>query len=183
MGKHLWLPLSIFFLFLEGCVAPEVIVEEPPAVPEQVIAEPTTPVSGAAVVPEPKVVVDEKRQKELEARGFGLFNYSVLTADTCKGHYEQIREKILDLKEDIGDAEDNVLEEERDIPIVKQELAEAEQSGNQEAVKHLKDRLEEEEDELFEAEEALDDARELYQKHLIIRNEVKDYCFGLKVAL
>ena len=119
----------------------------------------------------------------MEARGFGLFNYSVLTADTCKGHYEQMRERLVDLEEEIGDAEDNLREEEKDIVIARQELEQGEQSGNENALSHLRDRLDNEEDEKNDAEDVLEEARELYQKHLIIKNEIKKYCLELKVSL
>ncbi len=145
-----------------------------------VMEKASTPVSGASVA---VVQADDLRLRRLEALGFGIFNYSVLTQETCAGHYEQIRDRILDLKDEIQDAEDNLREEEEDVEEMEQELLEVEQSGNVNAVERLRDRLDEEIDEREEAEDVLEEARELYHRHLLIRNEIKKYCLELKVSL
>ena len=57
MGKNLWLLMSMALLFLEGCVASEIIEPLPQAHAQPAVAEKPTPASGAAAVPA-KIVVE-----------------------------------------------------------------------------------------------------------------------------
>ncbi len=177
--------LLVVALFLEGCVSPQEPVfnetNETVLATSPLPEKPSAPFTGAAVAPD--VPLLDKRIRMLEAKGFGLFNYSVLTRDTCKGHYEQMRERLLELEDDIGDAEDNLDEEEQDVFEIEQELGNAQQEGNEHAINKLRDELDHEDDERSEAEDVVEEARELYRKHVIIKKEIKDYCLSLKVSL
>lgn len=184
MGK-VWIYLLVFSLLLEGCVPPvEPVLNETPEyalVDSPLPEKPLTPLTGAAVAPQIHVL--DERARALEAKSFGLFNYSVLTKDTCKGHYEQLRERLPELEHEIGDAEDNLDEEEQDVMEITAELEQAQQQGNEHGINRLRDELDHEDDERSEAEDVLEDARELYRKHVIIKNEIKKYCLELKVGL
>jgi hypothetical protein len=136
----------------------------------------------------PPDIVDEvleKRdalyQKELEAKGFGIFDFSWLNVENCDFYKQDFDEKIVDLREEIQDAEDEVAEESDDVMVLEQELDLAITSGNQNAIDRIRDDIEEEKDEIELAEEVVEDLGVLFKKHIIIRNEIKDFCRELKV--
>ncbi len=186
MGKWFVL-LVILLIFLDGCITGEVVLDA---------GNETNKTSGneTSIVnkdvdtlttedDEKMAEYNKKRQRELEAYGFGIFNYSVLNKDTCAGHYENMQEKIRDLKDDVKDADENFVNQKEDVDELEKELEIVKQSGNENAVKHLEERIDGEEDEMKEAEDYLDEISELYRRHIVIKNHIKEYCLELKVSV
>ena len=173
-------------LFVHGCVSEEVILDtnvSNDSAQDNRISLPSQPiVSQAPVVNSSKQQISEKRLREFEAFGFGIFNYTVLTVETCPGHYEHLRDKLQELRDDLKDAEEDLHDETDDVDEVMRELEAVQQSGNQNAVEHLKERIDQEEDERKAAEDTLDDLHDLYQRHIIIKNEIKKYCLELQAT-
>ena len=186
MGKCFVL-LVILLAFLDGCITGEVVLD---------YGNETNKTSGnetsivnqhadtlTAEDNEKMVEYDEKRLREFEAYGFGIFNYSVLNADTCKGHYEQMKEKIHDIKDDVKDADENFINQKEDVDELEKELEIVKQSGNENAVKHLEERIDREKDEMEEAEDFLEEISELHRRHIVIKDHIKEYCLELKVSV
>ncbi len=124
----------------------------------------------------------EKEEKKFEALGFGIFNYSLLTSDNCLPYYDDYRQHVLDLNEDIMLAAGEAEEEQEDVDQLEEQISEAEEAGDERALEKLQEKLR---DEYDESEAALDVQKELedtFHKYEIIRDQIKRRCIELQAA-
>jgi len=177
MGKPYF--LLVLSLFLLACSSPPAPLESNVTWEEEKLEE---DIEVVASEPEQASIANHYLKK-LEAHGFGLFNFSALTAETCPVFYDDFRFKIQDLKEDIEDAEDDLINEKQDVLDVQEQLDLAEQQGNDKETKDLKEDLNQEYDEFQDVEDAIDEMDDLYKKYVIIQNEISDYCLSLGVKV
>ena len=183
MGTRSLLFLGILVIFLEGCVTGYTVLEgnvSNDSTDDDVSSdhEAAPAVAEAASVQK----ANEQHLRRMEALGFGIFNYSVLTKETCDGHYEEIRDQLRDIEEDIVDGEETLEGKRHHLEDLQEQLAELQQSGNEHAIENLQDGIHDQEEEFGDYKDKLEDLRVLYDKHLIIKNEIKKYCLAFKAG-
>lgn len=125
---------------------------------------------------------EETRKRRLEALGFGIFNFSTLTATTCDFSSIEFRKRLHDAKDAVQDARDDVANEQSDVGGLEDQLDDAKEDGNERAVDRLRDAIEREQEELEDAEDVLDDAEVLLKKYTLIQLEIERYCLHLKAG-
>ncbi len=121
--------------------------------------------------------------KRLEAIGFGIFNYSELTPSTCDPFFASYQDRIIQKREDIERLEDRSKDHAYRVEQAAEELAEAQASGNNNAIDRKERNLENEEDELEIINEEIEDEEDTLKKHIIIKETIEKECVKLKVKV
>ena len=119
-------------------------------------------------------------EKRLVAKGFGIFNYSVLTAENCDDFELTMIDKITGLRENIKDKEKNTQDEEDDVIAAKRVYDASLQRGDEREIERDRERLKDQEDEAREARDDLDEADKLLRRYEIILKEIQIECLALK---
>ncbi len=119
-------------------------------------------------------------EKRLVAKGFGIFNYSVLTATNCDDFELAMIDKTTQLRKDIKSKVKNTGDEKDDVTAAEHVYRDSLPRKDEREIERNLERLKEQEDEARAAQDDLDDAEKLLKKYDIILVEIQRECLVLK---
>ena len=123
-----------------------------------------------------------ERERRLKARGFGLFDFSTLTLDSCEVEEDRFRDLLITAGKRTDQLEEKVAKKAAAVAQQHAALAVAEQLGDAYAMEREEDALHDVEEEFEELEYQLEASQELLGKLEILLRTLQEECARLEAG-
>ena len=172
-------PFLLALVLLSGCVPQE----ETPL--ETVLVSPSPEPLALSPPPVPSSLpssLPSLSQKELEAKGLGIVDFSFITAENCDAEYVHLQHELAGLHDNLDETEEELSDEQFDVLKAQQALETAQAANNLKAIEDKEDDLEEEIRDVEAVQDKLDTLSTLEKKYKLVLNSLKDRCKRYKAG-